>query len=280
MFKKGASFPEAEEEVIEFWKRNDSFNKSKILSKNREKYIFYDGPPFATGLPHYGHILSGTIKDIVGRFMFQQGFRVDRRFGWDCHGLPVEFEIDKKLKITDRQQILNMGIDKYNNECRSIVMKYSNEWKYTVTRMGRWIDFEGGYRTMDLSCMETCWYIFKQLFERNKIYKGYKVMPFSTACKTPLSNFESNQNYKDVSDPSIIVSFPIIQPIFGMSVSALAYTTTPWTLPSNCALIVNPSFEYSIFEVEGKKYLMHSQRISEYFSITTNSKDIKSKTGL
>lgn len=269
MFEKNINFPKAEEKVIEFWKSSDSFKVSIEDSKGKPDFIFYDGPPFATGLPHYGHILSGTIKDTMGRFWHQQGFHVERRFGWDCHGLPVEYEIDKQLNITDRQQVLDMGIDKYNEKCRSIVMKYSSEWENTVTRMGRWVDFKGGYKTMDKSFMESTWFIFKQLWIRNKIYRGYKIMPFSTACKTPLSNFEANQNYKDVSDPSVLIAFPLINQLKNLDVSLVAWTTTPWTLPSNCALIVNESFKYDIFEYKGKNYVMHTERISEYF------KDIK-----
>lgn len=265
MFQKNINFPKAEEDIVEFWNKNDSFKQSLEQSKERPSFIFYDGPPFATGLPHYGHILSGTIKDTVGRFWHQQGFHVERRFGWDCHGLPVEYEIDKKLNITDRQQVLDMGIDKYNDECKSIVMKYSSEWESTVTRMGRWVDFKGGYKTMDKSFMESTWFIFKQLWERNKIYRGYKIMPFSTACKTPLSNFEANQNYKDVSDPSVLIAFPLKKQIHNLEASLVAWTTTPWTLPSNCALIVNESFKYDIFEHKGKNYIMHSNRIAEYF---------------
>lgn len=265
MFRKNISFPEAEEEVIRFWKENESFEESNRQSKDRAPFIFYDGPPFATGLPHYGHILSGTIKDTIGRFWYQQGFKVSRRFGWDCHGLPVEYEIDKKLNITDRRQILEMGIDKYNEECRSIVMKYSSEWESIVTRMGRWVDFKGGYRTMDRQFMESTWFIFKQLWTRNKIYRGYKVMPFSTACKTPLSNFEANQNYKDVSDPSVLVVFPLLKLFRGMEVGLIAWTTTPWTLPSNCGLIVNRSFRYDIFEHRGSYYAVHTDRVDSYF---------------
>lgn len=265
MFTKNISFPKAEEEIIKFWERNDSFNQALEDSRDKPEYIFYDGPPFATGLPHYGHILSGSIKDAVGRFWHQQGFHVERRFGWDCHGLPVEYEIDKMLNITDREQVLDMGVAKYNDECKAIVMKYSSEWEKTVTRMGRWVDFRGGYRTMDMGFMESTWFIFKQLWDRNLIYRGYQVMPFSTACKTPLSNFEANLNYNDVSDPSVLVAFPLIRSLNGYKVSLVAWTTTPWTLPANCGLVVNEGFKYDIFEYKEKLYLMHTNRVSEYF---------------
>lgn len=265
MYKRNANFVSCEEEVLKYWRENKCFEKSCNMSDGRKRFVFYDGPPFATGLPHYGHILSGSIKDTIARFYYQQGYRVDRRFGWDCHGLPVEYEIDKSLGITSRDEVVKMGIDKYNKECRAIVMKYSGEWKVVVERMGRWVSFEDGYRTMDLSFMESVWNIFKELFRKNLIYRGYKVMPFSTTCSTPLSNFEANQNYKEVSDPSALVVFPLIEPFLGYELSLVAWTTTPWTLPSNCALVVNPSFSYGIFEHKGKFYAMNEKRIREYF---------------
>ncbi|KAG5859015.1 isoleucyl-tRNA synthetase [Encephalitozoon hellem] len=265
MYRKNANFVECEEEVLEYWRNSRCFEKACEMSKGRKKFTFYDGPPFATGLPHYGHILSGTVKDTVTRFFYQQGYDVDRRFGWDCHGLPVEYEIDKKLGISSRDEVLKMGIGKYNEECRSIVMKYSGEWEKTVERLGRWVSFKNGYKTMDKAYMESVWNIFKELFNRNLIYRGFRVMPFSTACSTPLSNFESNQNYKDVSDPSVLVSFPLLEALDGYKVSLVAWTTTPWTLPSNCALVVNSEFEYGIFEHKQRFYLMHVGRIGEYF---------------
>lgn len=265
MYKKHADFVRCEEEVLGYWRKNRCFETSCERSKGREKFTFYDGPPFATGLPHYGHILSGTIKDTVTRFFYQQGYDVDRRFGWDCHGLPVEYEIDKKLGISSRDEVLEMGIDKYNRECRGIVMKYSSEWEVVVERLGRWISFRDGYKTMDLTFMESVWNIFKKLFERGLVYRGFRVMPFSTACSTPLSNFESNQNYKDVSDPSVLIAFPLLAPLQGHEVSLVAWTTTPWTLPANCALVVNPEFVYGVFEDKGRRYVMHMDRIKEYF---------------
>ncbi|KMV65068.1 isoleucyl-tRNA synthetase [Encephalitozoon cuniculi EcunIII-L] len=265
MYRKNANFVECEEEVLEYWRRNKSFERSCERSRGREKFTFYDGPPFATGLPHYGHLLSGTIKDTVTRFFYQQGYDVDRRFGWDCHGLPVEYEIDKKLGISSRAEVLEMGIGKYNAECRGIVMKYSSEWEAVVERLGRWVSFRDGYRTMDMTFMESVWNIFKELFSRGLIYRGFRVMPFSTACSTPLSNFESNQNYKDVSDPSVLIAFPLLKPLGGYMLSLVAWTTTPWTLPSNCGLAVNPGFLYGVFEHKEKFYLMHVDRIGEYF---------------
>ncbi|XP_068622439.1 isoleucine--tRNA ligase, cytoplasmic [Battus philenor] len=232
-------FPKEEEKVLEFWKDIDAFQNCLKQSKNKPRYSFYDGPPFATGLPHYGHILAGTIKDVVTRYAHQKGYHVERRFGWDCHGLPVEFEIDKTLGIRGPEDVEAMGIDKYNAECRKIVMKYANEWETIITRMGRWIDFKNDYKTLYPWYMESIWWAFKELYNKGLVYQGVKVMPYSTACSTPLSNFESGQNYKDVVDPAVVISFPTDK-----GFSLLAWTTTPWTLPSNLALCVNPNLIY------------------------------------
>ena len=234
-------FAKMEEETLVHWKNIDVFHTSLKQSMGRKMFSFYDGPPFATGLPHYGHILAGTIKDIVCRYAHQTGHHVERRFGWDCHGLPIEFEIEKKLGIKSSHDVQKMGIKAYNAECRSIVTRFVNEWEQIVTRCGRWIDFKNDYKTMNLSYMESVWWVFKQLHEKNMVYRGYRVMPYSTSCTTPLSNFEANMNYKDVSDPSAMVTFPLI----GVdNTHFLAWTTTPWTLPSNLALVVNPAFDY------------------------------------
>ncbi|XP_012540507.2 isoleucine--tRNA ligase, cytoplasmic isoform X2 [Monomorium pharaonis] len=235
------NFAEEEETTMNLWKKGMVFEVSMYLSAKRPKYSFYDGPPFATGLPHYGHILTGTIKDIVTRYAYQSGYHVERRFGWDCHGLPVENEIDKKLGIKGPDDVAKMGIAAYNQECRNIVMRYAKEWQEIVGRMGRWIDFDNDYKTMYPWYMESIWWIFKQLYNKGLVYQGIKVMPYSTGCNTPLSNFEAGQNYKDVVDPSVIVAFPLLDE---PGVSLLAWTTTPWTLPSNLALCVNPTFEY------------------------------------
>ncbi|KOC69966.1 Isoleucine--tRNA ligase, cytoplasmic [Habropoda laboriosa] len=235
------NFPKEEEFTLELWKKLNVFQNCMKLSKGKPKYSFYDGPPFATGLPHYGHILAGTIKDIVTRYAYQSGYHVERRFGWDTHGLPVEFEIDKILDIKGPDDVAKMGIANYNKECRNIVMKYATEWEIIVSRIGRWIDFKNDYKTLYPWYMESIWWIFKELYNKGLVYQGVKVMPYSTGCNTPLSNFESGQNYKDVVDPSIIVSFPLVDE---PNVSILAWTTTPWTLPSNMALCCNPDFEY------------------------------------
>ncbi|MCO5560817.1 hypothetical protein L7F22_014437 [Adiantum nelumboides] len=235
------SFSKEEEKVLKYWREIDAFKTSLEQSKGKKPYSFYDGPPFATGLPHYGHLLAGTIKDIVTRHAHSTGHYVDRRFGWDCHGLPVEHEIDKKLGIKGKDDVMAMGIPAYNAECRAIVMRYQGEWKETVERMGRWIDFDGGYKTMNTSFMETVWWVFGQLFEKGLVYRGMRVMPYSTACTTPLSNFEAGSDYRDVVDPAVTVSFPLLD---DPKTALLAWTTTPWTLPSNLALCVHPDFTY------------------------------------
>lgn len=241
-----------------------------------QEYTFYDGPPFATGLPHYGHILAGTIKDTVTRYATMTGKHVDRRAGWDCHGLPVEYEIDQKLNITHRDQVLEMGIDKYNATCRGIVTRYTKEWESTVTRLGRWIDFENDYKTMDPSFMESVWWVFAQLYEKGLVYQGYKVMPYSTACGTPLSNFEAGLNYKDVRDPAVVVSFPVVGE---ENVSLCAWTTTPWTLPSNLALCVHPEMKYvQILDKKTEKsYILAESRLCQLFPIMNNKKKWKPK---
>ncbi|XP_061990360.1 isoleucine--tRNA ligase, cytoplasmic [Rosa rugosa] len=239
---KDFSFPKQEEKILHYWSQIKAFETQLSLTEHMPEYVFYDGPPFATGLPHYGHILAGTIKDIITRYQSMTGHHVTRRFGWDCHGLPVENEIDKKLDIRRREQVLEMGIDKYNEECRSIVTRFVEEWEKVITRTGRWIDFRNDYKTMDLKFMESVWWVFAQIYDKGLVYKGFKVMPYSTGCKTPLSNFEANQDYKDVPDPEVMVAFPIIGD--SDEASFVAWTTTPWTLPSHLALCVNANFTY------------------------------------
>ncbi|KAG0615444.1 hypothetical protein M758_5G041400 [Ceratodon purpureus] len=266
---KEYSFPRQEEKVLDLWERLNAFETQLKKTEGKPEYIFYDGPPFATGLPHYGHILAGTIKDIVTRYQSATGHHVTRRFGWDCHGLPVEYEIDKKLNIKTKDDVLAMGIDKYNEECRSIVMRYSKEWEKTVTRMGRWIDFDNDYKTLDPEFMESVWWVFKQLFEKGYVYQGLKVMPYSTGCTTVLSNFEAGLNYKDVSDPAVMVAFPLLEDAEGASL--VAWTTTPWTLPSNLVLCVNANLTYTKVrhKTTGAVYIVAESRLSQLPSTKT-----------
>ncbi|KAF8623102.1 hypothetical protein AX15_006513 [Amanita polypyramis BW_CC] len=234
-------FAREEEKVITFWREIDAFQTSLKLSEGRPEYTFYDGPPFATGLPHYGHLLAGTIKDIVTRHAHVTGHHVMRRFGWDTHGLPVEHEIDKRLGITGKDDVMAMGIEKYNAECRSIVMRYASEWRSTVERMGRWIDFDNDYKTLNKPFMNSVWWGFGELYKKGLVYRGLRVMPYSTGCTTPLSNFEAGLAYKDVNDPAITVAFPLVD---DPNTYLLAWTTTPWTLPANLTLCVHPDFVY------------------------------------
>ncbi|XP_050068231.1 isoleucine--tRNA ligase, cytoplasmic [Anopheles maculipalpis] len=255
------NFPAEEEKVLAYWQNEKVFENCLKQSKGKPRYTFYDGPPFATGLPHYGHILAGTVKDIVTRYAHQQGYHVERRFGWDCHGLPVEYEIDKTLNIRGPDDVARMGIKAYNNECRKIVMRYANEWEQIVGRMGRWIDFKNDYKTLYPWYMESIWWVFKQLYAKGFVYQGVKVMPYSTACTTALSNFESGQNYKEVTDPAVFVSFPLVGDKDGAAL--VGWTTTPWTLPSNLACCVHPELVYAkVRETKtGKVYVMMECRI-------------------
>ena len=203
------NFPELEADILKFWEEHDTFKKSLELRKDAPEFVFYDGPPFATGLPHYGHLLAGTIKDIVPRYQTMRGHYVERRFGWDCHGLPVEYEMEQELKISGKRDIEKMGVDVFNEKCRGIVLRYTREWREIVTRMGRWVDFDHDYKTMDPAYMESIWWVFKSLWDKGLIYEGNKILPYCPRCATPLSNFETNQGYEDVQDPAITVRFAV-----------------------------------------------------------------------
>jgi isoleucyl-tRNA synthetase len=253
-----------EERVLDFWQSKSIFEKSLALRAAAPLYVVYDGPPFATGLPHYGHILAGTIKDVLPRYKTMKGFCVPRRFGWDCHGLPIENEIVKAHDLSGAVSIEDFGIAKFNEACRSIVQRYTKEWEKTVNRMGRWVDFKDIYRTMDKDFMESVWWVFGQLFGKGLVYEGYKVMPFSAALGTPLSNFEANLNYKDVEDPSLTLSFQLVS---DPKTQLLVWTTTPWTLPSNLALAVGSEIDYvKIKELKSEThYILAESRLSTYF---------------
>ena len=260
------SFPKNEEKVLEFWRKIKAFETQLEKSKKYPVYTFFDGPPFATGMPHYGHLMAGGLKDVVTRYWTQRGRYVSRRFGWDCHGLPIEAIINEKLNIKTKKDLDAIGIEKYNEECRKIVMTYAEEWKYYTERYGRWIDFENDYRTMYPYYMESCWWVFKQIYDKGRVYRKYKIMPYSYACNTVLSNFEAGQNYKDIYDPSIIITFPLVNDNKTM---ILAWTTTPWTLPSNCFVTVNPTMEYVYIEFDNKEtnekntYILAEPRLKE-----------------
>ncbi|MCM8535683.1 MAG: isoleucine--tRNA ligase [Lentisphaeraceae bacterium] len=256
------SFPKAEEDVLSFWKENEVFKKSLEKTKDGEPYIFYDGPPFATGLPHHGHLVASTLKDIVPRYFTMKGRYVERRFGWDCHGLPIEHEIDKKLGMSAHDAVEQLGVKKYNEECRGIVQRYTSEWEKTVSRVGRWVDFENDYKTMDTPFMESVWWAFKQLWDKDLVYQGTKVVPFSTALGTVLSNFEAGENYKDVQDPAISVLFKCKDE----DAYFAAWTTTPWTLPSNLCLCVGADIDYVkvLDEERNIHFYLAEARLEEY----------------
>jgi len=250
------SFVKAEHDVLDFWEKKNVFQQSLEQSKDNPPYIFYDGPPFATGLPHHGHLVGSTLKDIIPRYYTMKGHYVQRRFGWDCHGLPIEHEIDKSLGMSASEAVEKLGMKGYNDECRGIVQRYTTEWRKTITRIGRWVDFDNDYKTMDPSFMESVWWVMKQLWEKDLIYRGVKVVPFSTALGTVLSNFEAGSNYQDVQDPAVTVLFKIKDEDAYLS----AWTTTPWTLPSNLALCVNEKITYvKVHDAELNKVIYLAQ---------------------
>lgn len=248
------SFPKLEEDVLHFWNEKRIFERSVNERPEEDSYTFYDGPPFATGLPHYGHILTSIIKDVVPRYQTMKGKRVERRFGWDCHGLPIENIIEKKLDLGNRQAIEAFGVDKFNEECRSVVLQYTKEWEETITRIGRWVDFENDFKTMDPSYMESLWWVFQQLWEKGLIYEGHKSLPYCYRCATPLSNFEAglDDSYRMKQDPSVTVQFTVKDQ---EHTTILAWTTTPWTLPGNMALAVSPDLVYVKIS-DGEQYIV------------------------
>ena len=254
-------FPAMERETIRFWEEDGIFEKSLDARKGSGEYVFYDGPPFATGLPHYGHLLAGAIKDVIPRYQTMRGRFVDRVFGWDCHGLPVEYEMEKTLGLSGKKEIEEYGVDKFNEACRGIVTRYTAEWREVVTRMGRWVDFDRGYKTMDLDYMESIWWVFKTLWDKGLVYEGHRVLPYCPRCATPLSNFEANQGYAEVVDPAITVEF---RDANDPDLSYWVWTTTPWTLPSNLALAVGPEIQYVEVETGEGRAILAEARLEEY----------------
>ncbi|NDE69071.1 MAG: isoleucine--tRNA ligase, partial [Microbacteriaceae bacterium] len=244
------SFPAIEESILEFWAKDKTFQASidQRRDENAEEFVFYDGPPFANGLPHYGHLLTGYAKDTIPRFKTMQGFRVERRFGWDTHGLPAEVEAERQLKISGRPEIEKFGIDKFNEYCRTSVLKYTKEWETYVTRQARWVDFENDYKTLDTPFTESVLWAFQQLHQKGLIYEGFKVLAYCWRCETPLSNHELRMDedvYQNRQDQTVTVTFPITEGKYE-GVKILAWTTTPWTLPTNFALAVGPEIEYAV----------------------------------
>ncbi|MBN1863659.1 MAG: class I tRNA ligase family protein, partial [Victivallales bacterium] len=257
------SLPKIEERILDYWDGHRIFARTLENRSDSDEYVFYDGPPFATGLPHYGHLLAGTIKDVVPRYQTMRGKYVDRVFGWDCHGLPVEYEMEKSLGISGKRHIEEYGIGKFNESCRGIVLRYTGEWASVVRRIGRWVDFERGYRTMDLAYMESIWWVFKQLWDNGLVYEGKRILPYCPRCSTPLSNFEANQGYEEVEDPAITVRF---RDAANPSLYYLAWTTTPWTLPSNTGLAVGSEIDYVKVREAGCDCVLAESRLAEYYS--------------
>ncbi len=251
-----------EEEILKFWEDNDIFHKSIENRKGSPYFSFYDGPPFATGKPHYGHILATTIKDAVLRYWTMKGYQVPRRVGWDCHGLPVENLIEKELGIKNKKQIEEMGIQKFNDACRNSVFACVDDFRETLKRVGRWADYDHAYSTLDSNYTESVWWVLKQLWDKELVTRNYRVSPYCPRCGTTLSNFEVNQGYKETRDKSVYVKFKIIDNKEFEDTYLLVWTTTPWTLPGNVALAVNKDLEYSFIKTESnKEYILATDRL-------------------
>lgn len=256
-------FPAQEEQILAFWEEGQHFARSVAERPEDKPFIFYDGPPFASGLPHYGHLLASIIKDVVPRYWTMRGFRVERRFGWDCHGLPVENEVEQQLGLKSRLDILDYGVDKFNESCRDVVLRYTGEWQRFIQRVGRWVDWSNQYRTMDPEFMESVWWVFKTLWDKELIYEGYKSLAYCPRCSTPLSNFEVNQGYQDTQDPSVTIRFKVQGED---KLSILAWTTTPWTLPSNMALAVGRDIDYvRVTLKDGEQLILAKALVQQVF---------------
>ena len=277
------NFPKLEEEVLESWEKNHIFQKSLEQRKDNEEFVFYDGPPFATGLPHFGHFVPSTIKDIIPRYQAMKGKKIERRFGWDCHGLPVENLIEKELGLKSKTDIENYGIAKFNEACRASVLRYVKEWRQTITRLGRWVDFDHDYKTMESGYMESIWWVMKTLWDKELLYEGHYILPYCPRCATVLSNHELNLGgYKDVHDPAITIKFKIIDKrISQNNAYLLAWTTTPWTLPSNLALTMGADIDYVLIEDKASNdcYILAQARLSAYYKSEDEYKIIWSKKG-
>ena len=271
------SFPAMEREVLEYWRERDTFLASVRQRPADSEFVFYDGPPFANGLPHYGHLLTGYVKDLVPRFRTMQGRRVERRFGWDCHGLPAEVEAERLLGISGKTDILAMGIEKFNQACRESVLRYTRDWQEYVTRQARWVDFDNDYKTLDLSYMESVMWAFRQLWDKGLVYQGFKVLPYCWRCETPLSNHElrmDDDTYAERQDPSVTVRFKLETGEW-----LLAWTTTPWTLPSNLACAVGADIGYVVLEKDGERYILARDRQAAYERELEGAAEVGALTG-
>ncbi len=264
-------YPSLEEQILAFWREDRTFQASVALHGPETEYVFYDGPPFANGLPHYGHLLTGFVKDAVPRFQTMLGHRVERRFGWDCHGLPAEMAAEQELELSGRQAVIAFGIGNFNAYCRQLVQRTTAAWERYVTRQARWVDFEDTYKTMDLSFMESVLWAFKRLYEKGLTYEGFRVLPYCWECETPLSNFETRQDdsYRDRTDPAVTVRFDL-EPVddgpdlLRGPLGMLAWTTTPWTLPSNLALAVGPELRYAVLQWGDRRVIIGDRCLQAY----------------
>ena len=287
------NFPKMEEEILEFWEQNNIFKKSIVQRENAgenpkeensgenseiKEFVFYDGPPFATGLPHFGHFVPNTIKDIIPRYQSMKGKKAERRFGWDCHGLPVENLIEKELGLNSKTDIEKFGIAQFNETCRAAVLRYVQEWRRTITRLGRWVDFDNDYKTMEPDYMETIWWVMKSLHGKGLLYEGHYILPYCPRCATVLSNHELNLGgFINVHDPAITVKFKVTggrgketgngEQGIPENTYFLAWTTTPWTLPSNLALVLGPDIDYVLIEdlASSCRYILAESRLSAYY---------------
>ncbi|OGZ68235.1 MAG: hypothetical protein A3D35_00675 [Candidatus Staskawiczbacteria bacterium RIFCSPHIGHO2_02_FULL_34_9] len=262
------NFPEGEKNILEFWKKNEIFKKSLEKTKDKKPFVFYDGPPFATGSPHYGHLMQSAIKDVVPRYKTMRGFYVERQWGWDCHGLPIENIVEKELGTKSKKDILEMGVKKFNDLCREKIFTFINEWERVIPRFGRWADMENPYRTMDFEYMQSEWWAFKELYKKGLIYEGYRSMHICPRCETTLSQGEVADGYKDIKDFSVTVEFELVDRPNNF---VLAWTTTPWTLPGNVALAVGRDIEYATIEKKdmgsGKliRFIVAKEKVEELF---------------
>ncbi|HEX6518750.1 MAG TPA: isoleucine--tRNA ligase [Streptosporangiaceae bacterium] len=271
------SFPALERDVLAYWKANDTFRESVARRPLDREFVLYDGPPFANGLPHYGHLITGYVKDLVPRYRTMRGERVERRFGWDCHGLPAEVEAERLLGISGKADIVAMGIDKFNEACRESVLRYTSEWQDYVERQARWVDFDNDYKTLDVSYMESVMWAFKQLYDKGLIYQGFKVLPYCWRCETPLSNHElrmDDDTYKQRQDPSVTVRFKLDSGEW-----LLAWTTTPWTLPSNLAVAVAAGIRYAVVEKDYERYILAEDRLAAYAAEFPDAARVDTLTG-
>lgn len=261
------SLPAIDREILGFWDEDRTFEASVESRPENDQFVFYDGPPFANGLPHYGHLLTGFVKDVIPRYQTMKGKRVERRFGWDTHGLPAELAAEKEIGVSGRKAVLDLGIDKFNDACRTAVLRYTEDWEEYIRRSARWVDTENAYKTLDVSFMESCIWAFKQLYDKGLVYKDYRVVPYSWAVESPLSNFETrlDNSYRMRTDPAVTVAFALTDGT-GLLDGArvLIWTTTPWTLPSNLAIAVGEDITYAVMGKGADKLVLSANGLEKY----------------